>query len=77
MRKHPKLSVIKSNPRVLFGPTPALSVSRVHFFSIACVRGSFHAFLEIEAWAKNPNNQLLNYACKKNASTSMRTINEI
>ena len=77
MHKHPKTSVIKSNPRAPFGPTPALSVSRVRFFSIACVRGSFCAFLEIKAWAKNSNNQLLNNACKKNAPTHMRTINEI
>ena len=41
MHKHPKTSVIESNPRAPFGPTPALSVSRVRFFSIACVRGPF------------------------------------
>ena len=78
MHKHPKTSVIKSNQSsCAFRPHACtLRLTRAFLFHRMRTR-SFCAFLEIKAWAKNSNNQLLNNACKKNAPTHMRTINEI
>ena len=59
MHKHPKTSVIESNPRAPFGPTPALSVSRVRFFSIACVRRSFLCIPRNKGMGQKPKQSII------------------